>query len=256
SENPRRSRLLWSHLEKVRSFRMNLISRIEPVFDLPDGVIIWERSKLVLVQGEDHLHQGPEALIEIGVGATGVGEDETTVLDVVAEVLLSDGIELGDFVSVEEDDGRLKEVCDGGDGGIDDLPGEEVFPVARDNGDEVANVVGVVVPVAPGPVAELVDQDRRAALGQEQYREAGGHDGLLRDASPEARQPVLGADQLFGPLAIPVVLAKEANPREPAGPLHPVEKIVLPLLAHREVLADGEVAREPVDGVLEMGTGS
>ena len=24
SENPRRSRLLWSHLEKVRSFRMNI----------------------------------------------------------------------------------------------------------------------------------------------------------------------------------------------------------------------------------------
>ena len=78
---------------------------------------------------------------------------------------------------------------------------------------------------------------------------------MLRDASPEARQPVLGADQLFGPQAIPVVLAEEANPREPAGPLHPVEKIVLPLLAHWEVLADGEVAREPVDGVLEMGTG-
>ena len=49
--------------------------------------------------------------------------------------------------------------------------------------------------------------------------------------------------------------AKEANPREPAGPLQPVEKIVLPLLAHREVLADGEVAREPVDGALEIGTG-
>src|SRR5208337_5285623 len=29
SENPRRSRLLWSHLEKVRSFRMNQIIHLE-----------------------------------------------------------------------------------------------------------------------------------------------------------------------------------------------------------------------------------
>src|SRR5208337_3175051 len=30
SENPRRSRLLWSHLEKVRSFRMNPYSEGSP----------------------------------------------------------------------------------------------------------------------------------------------------------------------------------------------------------------------------------
>jgi len=104
-----------------------MVSSIEPVFDLPDGVIIWERSKLVLILGEDLLHQGPEALIEIGVGAAGVGEEEPALLDVVAEVLLGQGVKLGDLVSVEEDDGRLEEVGDGGDGGIDDLPGEDVF---------------------------------------------------------------------------------------------------------------------------------
>ena len=159
-------------------------------------------------------------------------------------------------MSVEEDDGGLEEVGDGGDGGVDDLPGEEALPVAGDDGDEVADVVGVVVPVAAGPMAELVDQDRRAALGQEQEREAGGHDRVLRDASPEARQPVLGVDELLGPQAVPVVLAEEADAREPAGPLQAVEEIVLPLLAHGEVLADAEVGRQPVDAALEVGVGS
>ena len=68
------------------------------------------------------------------------------LLDVLAQVLLGQGIELGGLVAVEEDDGCLEEVGDGGGGGIDDLPGEQVFPVAGDDRDEVADVVGIVFP--------------------------------------------------------------------------------------------------------------
>src|SRR5208282_281047 len=57
---------------------------------------------------------------------------------------------------------------------------------------------------------------------------------------------------LLGPQAIPVVLAEKANPSEPASPFQPVQKIVLPLLAHREVLADAEIGPKPVNRALEI----
>ena len=67
--------------------------------------------------------------------------------------------------------------------GVDDLPGQKVLPVGRDDRDDVANVVGVVVPVLLGRVAELVDQDRRAPLGEEQQGKAGRHHLVLLTAS-------------------------------------------------------------------------
>src|SRR5208337_3784874 len=223
----------------------------------PDGVIIGKGPKLEALIGEEFLHELLESGIEIGAGAAGVGEEEPALLDVVAEVLLGQDIELGDLVSVEEDDGRLEEVGDGGESGIDDLPGEEVFPVARDDGDEVADVVGVVVPVSPGPVAELVDQDRRAALGQKQKREAGGDRPVSLDqrALPEARKLILLVNQLFGPQAIPVVLAEETQAAQPAGPFEAIKIVELPLLAVPVVLTDLEVVGQPVDPALEAGIG-
>ena len=165
-------------------------------------------------------------------------------------------VELGGLVPVEEDDGGLEQVGDGGDGGVDDLPGQEVLPVAGDDGDEVADVVGVVVPVAAGAVAELVDQDRGAALGQEQEREARRDDLVALDhgALPESREPVLLVHQLLGAQAIPVVLAEEADAPQPAGPLQAVEIVELPLLAAAVILAHLEVVGHPVDPALEAGT--
>src|SRR5208283_931329 len=105
--------------------------------------------------------------------------------------------------------------------------------------------------------AQLVDQDRRAALGQEQKREAGCDRpvGLDQRALPEARKLVLVVNQLFGPEAIPVVPAKEANPREPAGPLEAIKVVELPLLAVPVVLTDLEVVGQPVNPALEADAG-
>ena len=54
-------------------------------------------------------------------------------------------------------------------------------------------------------------------------------------------------DQLLGAQAIPVVLAEEPDAGEPAGALQAVEIVELPLLAGTEILADLEVAGQPVD---------
>ena len=81
-----------------------------------------------------------------------------------------------------------------------------------------------------GAMGELVDQDGRPPLGQEQQREARRRSarspGRLRARNPSSR--VLLANELLGTLAIPVVLAEEADAGEPAGPLQPVEVIVPP----------------------------
>ena len=46
---------------------------------------------------------------------------------------------------------------------------------------------------------------------------------------------------------------KNADSREPAGAFQAVEVVMLPLLAHAEVLADAEVGRHPVDAAPEVG---
>ena len=89
----------------------------------------------------------------------------------------------------------------------------------------------------------------RAALGQEQQREARRQDRIAFDQGtlPEPDELVLVVDQLLGPEAIPVVGAEESDAREPAGTLKPVEIVELPLLAVADVLLDLEVAGQPVD---------
>ena len=142
--------------------------------------------------------------------------------------------------------------------GIDDLPGQQALPVAGDDVDEVADVVGVVVPVASGAVAELVDQHRGAALGQEQQREARREHGVVLDrAAPRQKPESLSwlVHQLLGAQAIPVVLTEEPDAGQPAGPLEAIEVVELPLLAGAEVLADLEVAGQPVDPALEVAVG-
>ena len=73
---------------------------------------------------------------------------------------------------------------------------------------------------------------------------------------PEARELVLLVDQLFGPHAIPVVLAEEPQAAQPAGTFQAVKIVELPLLAVAVVLAHLEVIGHPVDAALEAGTDS
>src|SRR5262249_37744497 len=119
--------------------------------------------------------------------------------------------------------------------------------------DDVADIVRVVVPVAGRRVIELVDQDRRPSLGQEQDREAGGEDRVVLDqgALPEPAEPVLVAHELPGSQPVPVVGAEEPDTRQPPGSLQAVEIIELPLLAGAEILADVEVPGQPVDASLQ-----
>ncbi len=106
-----------------------------------------------------------------------------------------------------------------------------------------------------GQMAELVDQERSAALGQEQQGEAGRHQVvLLAAALPEPGQLVLMRDQLFGAQAIPVVLAEEPHAGEPPGALESVKVIVLPLLAVADILVDVEM-RSPASRCRGAGWG-
>src|SRR5262249_4139281 len=150
---------------------------------------------------KDLLHQFIEALVEFRAATAGLGKDETPLLDVAAEVLLAFLGEFGGDVAVEEENGSLEKVFNGGDVGVDDLPGDQAFPVTGDDVDEVADVVGVVVPVIPRTVAKLVDDDGRAAFGQEEDREAGGNEFflLVKRAAPEALELVLVVDEFLSP---------------------------------------------------------
>ena len=92
-------------------------------------MIVGERTQLVFFLRKKLLDKLLESRVELGIVAAGIGQQEAALLDVLAKVLPGHGIELGSPVAIEEDDGRLQEVGDRGDGGIDDLPGEQAFPV-------------------------------------------------------------------------------------------------------------------------------
>ena len=88
-----------------------------------------------------------------------------------------------------------RSATDGG-GGVDDLPGEQALPVAGDDRDEVADVVGVVVPVVPrGPCRSLLTSTGARPLARNSSAKLVATTGFSRDAPPEARQPVLGRGQ-------------------------------------------------------------
>ncbi len=115
--------------------------------------------------------------------------------------------------------GAWSRSCDRGIAGVHDLPGEQALPVARDHPDEVADIVGVVVPVVDRAMAELVDQHRRPALGQEQQREA-RRDQLVLLVGP-CQNPESGFwswTSSSAPSAIPVVLAEEPDARRAGRP--------------------------------------
>ena len=118
------------------------------VLAAPDRMIFRKRTQLVVLFGKDLFHELFEAGVELAAAAAGVGEDEAALLDEVPEVLPCQSSEFGRLVAVEEDDRRLEQLGNAGDGGIDDLPGEQVFPVVRNDVHDVSNVVRVVVPVA------------------------------------------------------------------------------------------------------------
>ena len=109
-----------------------------------------------------------------------------------------------------------------------------------------------------GRVDELVDQDRRASLGQKQERETGRQDlvRLVERTHPEPAELVLFVNQFLGTQAIPVVPAEETHARQPPGTLQAIEIIELPLLAVAEILTDLEVLGQPVDSRLELAVDS
>ena len=62
-------------------------ARGQQVLGPPDRVVVGEGLELVLLLGEELLHELLEAVVELRAGAAGVGEEEAPLLDVVAEVL-------------------------------------------------------------------------------------------------------------------------------------------------------------------------
>ena len=101
---------------------------------------------------------------------------------------LADGRELGRVVAVEEDDRGLEQVRDGGDR-RDRRPARSAGSSsrARRRSTRLRTSSGSLFQSPVGAMAELVDQDRRAALGQEQQGEAGRQDRVVLDQRALAR---------------------------------------------------------------------
>src|SRR5262245_51213213 len=127
-----------------------------------------KRLELEAFAREQLFHELFEAPVERPASATSVREDETSLLDEALEVLLGLWRKIGGVVAVQESDWRLEHFLNAGDSGVDNLPHEQVLPVGRNDRNNVAHVVRVVVPVHFWPMDQLIDEDRSAALGQEQ----------------------------------------------------------------------------------------
>ena len=216
------------------------------------------------------IHAGDEfaeAGVEGFAAAGGFGVEEATGGDELAEEGDVGVGELEGVGAVEEEDGGLEEVGEGGGGEGDGLPVEELGPLgeAGDVLGEIAHVVGVTVPVAGGEVEsvggagsvfEFVDEDGGEAFGEVEEDE-GGADGFVAiDAvgAPGARGDGLGGDELFGAFAVPVVLgeafAEEAFSGEAAGAFEAVHVVEVPGVGFG-VAGDAEVLAEPVAGAFE-----
>ena len=118
--------------------------------------------------------------------------------------------------------------------------------------DEMGDVVAVPVPVGFRGVPALGNDHRPAPLGEEQQREACGDDRVLDPPTAEgAGEVVLGADEHFRPLEVPVGVADEPPGSEPPDTLEAVEVVVVPGLAGHRILHHRKPLPEPFQPPLD-----
>ena len=109
------------------------MSGAEQVLGPPDRMVLGEGAELVLRLGKDLLHQLLEALVELGLPQQASAKRKPPCSTYSRRFCLAIGRKLGGVVAVEEDDGGLEQLRNRGDVGIDDLPGQQALPVARDD---------------------------------------------------------------------------------------------------------------------------
>jgi hypothetical protein len=161
-----------------------------PLFHVPERMAGRHLRELVFRLREDRGHQLPKALVEATrITAAGLGEDESTAVDIVAE-LVGKRLEVERLAAADVKHRRLEQIFDAGVLGIDGLPGEAEFPGLLRVGGEVGRVATVLIPLARRAVFKLGHHDGPPPLGEEQQRERGRHVRLLFDVPIAA--PIMG----------------------------------------------------------------
>ena len=154
--------------------------------------------------------------------------------------------------------GAWSRSCTDGTAGIDDLPGQQALPVARDDIRRCCGRRrGRCSSRRPGGGASLLTSTGGAALGQEQQGEARRQDRVaLVQRHPARTRESLSwlVDELLGAQAIPVVLAEEPHAGQPAGALQPVEIVDTSIAGRcRSSRSTWKCAGQPVDTRAEAG---
>ena len=143
-----------------------------------------EKLKAVFRLGEDLADELTQPLVEaIALRAAGFGKHEPAVIDVVAESPTSVGTEFEVGFARDPEHGRLLEVILAGRWRVEHVPGEPgrivLLPARFDVVDQMGDVVAVAVPVGRRVMAAFGHDHGPPALGEEQQREARGHDRVL-----------------------------------------------------------------------------
>ena len=112
------------------------------MFCPPDRVIGSKSTKLVFRLGKHILDQLLEAPIKLLATATGLGENESTLLDEITNSAFALGGKLGALMAVEKNNRCLQHELHGGRAWVDNLPRQQAFPVTRHNTDQITDVVG------------------------------------------------------------------------------------------------------------------
>src|ERR1700678_2822717 len=126
-----------------------------------------EWTQMILWLGKHILDQLLEAPIKLLATATGLGEHESPLVDEITKIAFALGGKLWRTMAVEKNNRALQQELHGGRARVDNLPRQQAFPVTRHDTDQIADVVGIVIPVIAGMSSKFVDQNRRAPLGQE-----------------------------------------------------------------------------------------
>ena len=222
----------------------------------PDGVVVGEGLELVLRLGEELLHELLEAGVELGAGAAGVGEEEAPLLDVLAEVLLGLGVEYsGTLCPLKKTMGAWRRSATEAMAGSTTCQVRRFFQSRETTATRLRTSSGSLFQSPRGPWRSLLTRTGARPLARNKSAKLVATTGPLRAPrqKPDSRSWVWTSSS--APRRYQSCWPKKRMPPEPSGAFQSVEEIVLPLLAHREVLADAEVGRDPVDPALEIGVG-
>src|SRR5690348_10554091 len=123
------------------------VSDVDALFGAVGWMVLGQQMQRIFRFGKHAFRQFTEALIESFSVTASLGEDETSLVDVLPQSLHLLIREVRMLLTADVKHRRLAEVFGSGDRRIDDLPGQIALPTRLDIARQVSQIAAMMIPI-------------------------------------------------------------------------------------------------------------